>query len=73
MGYWNTDLSFRGFAEDVGLHYAGTCHDIPIFFKMPKINNGADSQKNVPMQWASYLFEHIWEENESEQEEGSSD
>lgn len=43
VGYWSTNLSFMGFAEDAGLHYVGTHHNIPIFFKTPKISNGADS------------------------------
>lgn len=33
MGYWSMDLSFRGFVQDVDLHYAGTHHNIHIFFK----------------------------------------
>lgn len=30
------------------------------------------AKKPLPMQRASYLSKHIWEENESEQEEGNS-
>lgn len=71
VGYWSTDLSFRRFVEDVSIHYAGTHGNIPIFFKASKISNGADSQKSFPIQRASYLSKYIWEENESEQEEGN--
>lgn len=43
VGYWSTDLSFRGFVEDASIHYTGTYDNIPIFFKASKISNGADS------------------------------
>lgn len=45
--HWSTDISITGFAEDLSLYYTGTFHNIPVFPKVPKISNGADSPKTA--------------------------